>query len=85
MACTVSTYGAASFTKRWPARLTRRQPGRLRSARQKYGPEGSGMDGPHQASSIRSSAAPASWPARMASPVFPAAPVVHSVPTGGRW
>src|SRR4249919_1578461 len=41
MACTASTYGADSLTKRWPAPLTRTQPGRLRSARQKYGPPGS--------------------------------------------
>ena len=32
--------GADSFTNRWPAPLTRMQPGRLRSARQKYGPAG---------------------------------------------
>src|ERR1700727_751461 len=58
MACTTSTYGADSFTNRWPAPLTSRQPGRLRSARQKYGPPGSGIDGPHQASSISPGAAP---------------------------
>jgi hypothetical protein len=36
-------------------------PGRFRSARQKYGPRGSGIDGPHQASSIRPVAAPSRW------------------------
>jgi len=61
------------------------QPGRLRSARQKYGPPGIGIDGPHQASSISPTAAPRSRPARMPSPVLPAAPVVHSVPMGERW
>ena len=85
MACTASTYGADSFTKRRPAPLTMTQPGRLRSARQKYGPPGSGIAGPHQASSISPVAAPTSWPATIPSPVFPAAPVVQSVPTGGRW
>jgi hypothetical protein len=85
MACTASTYGAHSFTNRWPAPLTRTQPGRLRSARQKYGLPGSGIDGPHQASSIRPVAAPASTPAAIPSPVFPADPVVHSVPIGWRW
>ena len=43
------------------------------------------MDGPHQASSISPVAAPRSRPARIPSPVFPAAPVVHSVPIGARW
>jgi hypothetical protein len=85
MACTASTYGADSLTNRWPAPLTSTQPGRLRSARQKYGPPGSAMDGPHQASSISPVAAPSSSPARIPSPVFPAAPVVHSVPIGSRW
>ena len=85
MACTASTYGADSLTNRWPAPLTRTQPGRLRSARQKYGPPGSGIDGPHQASSISPVSAPRSRPARIPSPVFPGAPVVHSVPIGARW
>ena len=58
MTCTTSLYGAASLTKRAPAALTMRPPGRVRSARQKYGWPGSGIAGPHQASSIRSSAAP---------------------------
>src|SRR5207245_1063229 len=84
MACPASTYGADSLTNRWPAPLTRMQPGRLRSARQKYGPPRSGMDGPHQASSISPVAAPRSRPARIPSPVFPAVPVVHSVPVGAR-
>ena len=85
MACTASTYGADSLTNRWPAPLTRTQPGRLRSARQKYGPPGSGIDGPHQASSISPVAAPSCWPATIPSPVFPAAPVVQPVPIGDRW
>jgi len=85
IACTASTYGADSLTNRWPAPLTRMQPGRLRSARQKYGPPGSAIDGPHQASSISPTAAPRSSPARIPSPVFPAAPVVHCEPAGSRW
>ena len=40
--------------KRRPAWLTMIEPGRLRSARQNHGPLGSGIVGPHQASSIRS-------------------------------
>ena len=57
----------------------------MRSARQKYGSPGVGIAGPHQASSIRSSAAPARWPARWPSPVFSLAPTVQAVPIGCRW
>ncbi len=57
-------------------------PGSVRSARQNHGPPVSGMDGPHQASSINSSAHRARSPARMASPVLAAAPTVQSLPIG---
>src|ERR1019366_6622607 len=46
MACTTSLYGAASLTNRTPAALTMMPPGRVRSARQKYGSSGSGLGGP---------------------------------------
>ena len=46
------------------------EPGRLRSARQNHGPDGSGMVGPHQASSRRSVFAPAAMPARIPAPVL---------------
>src|ERR687888_606559 len=70
MACTASTYGAASLTNRSPDWLTMMQPGSVRSARQKYGPRGSGIDGPHQASSITSTAAPSAIPASIPSPML---------------
>ena len=57
-------------------------PGSVRSARQNHGPPVSGIDGPHQASSISSSAAPSRSPARMPSPVFAFAPTVQSAPIG---
>jgi len=53
-----------------PAEFTMIEPGRLRSARQNHGPFGSGMHGPHQASSIRSTAAPAEMPLSMPAPVL---------------
>ncbi len=59
IALTTSRYGAASLTNLRPVPSTRMLPGRVRSARQNYGWSGSGIVGPHQASSIRSSAAPA--------------------------
>ena len=70
---------------RSPAALTKMQPGRLRSARQNTGPPVSGIDGPHQASSIRSSTPPAASPGGMPSPVLPGEPTVHSAPIGARW
>ncbi len=62
--------------------LTMMPPGSVRSAIQNHGPPVNGIDGPHQASSMRSTAAPSFWPAVMPSPVFAAAPTVHSVPIG---
>src|ERR1035437_5616432 len=82
MACTTSLYGAASLTNRAPAALTMRPPGRVRSARQKYGSPGSGIVGPHHASSIRSRAAPMLRPASIPSPVFAATATVQSIPMG---
>ncbi len=79
-----STYGSDSFMNRLPRALTMRLPGRLRSARQNQGMRGNGIDGPHQASSMKAVAAPIFWPARIPSPVLAAAPTVHSVPIGAR-
>src|SRR5438132_13277580 len=56
--------------KRLPAEFTMIEPGRLRSARQNHGPLGSGIVGPHQASSSRSVAAPTAMPASSAAPVL---------------
>src|SRR5690348_8872806 len=78
-------YGADSLTNRRPSPSTMIDPGRLRSARQKYGPPESGIAGPHHASSIRSTAAPEPSPRLMPSPVLEDAPTVHSVPIGSRW
>ncbi len=61
------------------------QPGRLRSDSANHGPPVSGKDGPHHASSMKSTAAPSFWPARIPSPVLAFAPTVHSVPIGARW
>ena len=70
---------------RCPAEFTMIEPGRLRSARQNQGPLGSGIVGPHQASSISATSAPAAMPARWPPPVLAAAPVVHSVLVGVGW
>ncbi|KMS88412.1 hypothetical protein ACZ91_25975 [Streptomyces regensis] len=70
---------------RLPRSLTITQPGRDRSANANHGPPGSGIDGPHHASSMRSTAAPTSIAAVIASPVLAFAPTVHSVPIGARW
>src|ERR1041385_575862 len=67
---------------RLPAAFTMIEPGRLRSARQNHGPLGSGMVGPHQASSIRSISAPAAIPARMPPPWLEGAPVVQAAVGG---
>lgn len=83
--CTTSLYGAASLTNRAPFAFTISPPGRVRSARQKYGSPGSGIDGPHHASSISASEAPARCPARIPSPVFSFAPTDHWVPIGCCW
>ena len=61
------------------------EPGRLRSARQNHGPDGSGIVGPHQASSSRSVWAPAAIPARMPPPVLLTDPVVQSMEVGWGW
>ena len=60
-------------------------PGELRSESANHGAPTSGTVGPHQASSIKSSAAPSFSAATMPSPVFATAPTVHSVVIGARW
>ena len=68
------------MTKRSPLALTTIAPGCERSASMKNGgPSGLRTDGPHQASSMRSTAAPAFWPATMPSPTFSVAPTVQPV------
>ena len=61
------------------------EPGRLRSASANHGPRGSGMVGPHQASSISATSAPADIPARWPPPVLDSAPVVQSTLVGLGW
>ena len=55
-----------------------------RSASANHGPLGSGIDGAHQASSMRSVAAPIAPAATIGSPVFDAAPSDRSGPAGAR-
>ena len=70
---------------RLPAMLTMIEPGELRSDSANHGAPTSGTVGPHQASSMMSSAAPSFSAARMPSPVLATAPTVHSVVIGARW
>lgn len=70
---------------RLPDMLTMIDPGELRSDSANHGAPTSGTVGPHQASSINSSAAPSFSAARIPSPVFALAPTVHSVVMGARW
>ena len=71
--------------KRLPAMLTMIDPGELRSDNANQGAPTRGTVGPHQASSITSSAAPSFSAARIPSPVLATAPTVHSVVIGARW
>ena len=70
---------------RLPAMFTMIDPGELRSDSANHGASTSGTVGPHQASSMISSAAPSFSAARMPSPVLAFAPTVHSVVIGARW
>ena len=69
---------------RWPDMLTMIEPGELRSDNANHGAPTSGTVGPHQASSMMSSAAPSFSAATMPSPVLAFAPTVHSVVIGAR-
>jgi hypothetical protein len=80
-----STYGMDSFMNRLPDILTMIEPGELRSDNANHGAPTSGTVGPHQASSMISSAAPSFSAARMPSPVLAFAPTVHCVVIGARW
>ena len=70
---------------RLPRHVDHDRPGRVALGQANHGAPTSGTVGPHQASSIRSSAAPSFSPARMPSPVLALAPTVHSVVIGARW
>src|ERR1700737_3719856 len=80
-----STYGMDSFMNRLPAMLTMIAPGEFPSHSANTGAPTNGTVGPHQASSIKSRAAPSFSAARMPSPVLALAPTVHSVVIGARW
>ena len=70
---------------RLPDMLTIIDPGELRSDRANHGAPSNGTVGPHQASSMSSSAAPSFSATTIPSPVLATAPTVHSVPIGSRW
>ncbi len=88
IALTTSTYGDASLTKRAPRLLTRMPPGSdfSMTSMRACGSPGTTVVGPHHASSIRSSAAPADRPRLIASPVLWWLPHDHSARVGfGRY